>query len=168
MAYGKEKERGPARARATKSLQDALKAFFSRHKGRGNYHLAHLWESWPIVMGDNLCAVALPLGVQDRTLIIGTEDSMLMHELTFMIPEILNRANAFMDEQYFAKVRLELLRDRVPLYPPQDRAATGGSLAKPQPEHRVKPENLGAAMDKLDPNSPVGRAYRSYVRSFED
>ena len=174
MAQFRKKERDSARTRGTRSLQDALKAFFSRHKGRGNLHLAHLWESWPVVMGENLCAVAQPLGVHDKTLIIGAEDSMLMHELTFMIPEILARANAFMDEEHFTKVRLELVRDRIPLYPPNPAqlAQQGGNgldgLAPPTGETRTRPDNLGAAMDKLNPDSPIGRAYRSYVRSFED
>lgn len=157
---------GPAikRTRRVQSLNEALEAFFSRHKGRGNLRLPHLWENWPMVMGDPLWRVALPLGVQDRILLIGAEDNMLMHELSFHTPEILDRANAFMDEAYFERVRLELLRGRLPLYPP----LTARPASEPgRAPSRPRPPDLGKLSARIDPESPVGRAYASYLRSFE-
>lgn len=158
------------RERRVQSIQDALQLFFSRHKGKGDFHTAHLWDNWEMVMGEPLWRLALPLGCQDRTLIIGAEDNMLMHELNYSSNEILGRANAFMNAfveyDYFNKLRFELLQGRTPLYPPLDRNAA--KTAKPYAQPRPRPDGLGALMDHFDPESPIGRAYRSYVRSFDD
>lgn len=152
------------RSRRTQSLTEAMQSFFSRHKGRGNLRLPHLWENWPMVMGEPLWRAALPLGIQDRVLLIGAEDNMLMHELSFHTPEILDRANAFMDEEYFSRVRLELLRGRQPLYPA---TMVRPVTAAAKPTSRSKPPDLGSLNDKIDPESPFGRAYASYLRSFD-
>lgn len=141
-----------------------MDTFFSSHKGRQNLHTVHLWENWNMVLGEELALLALPLGIQDRTLIIGAEDNMLMHELSFQLPEILERVNAFMNEEFFTKARLELLQNRTPLYPPQ-KPVTGASQVR---EPRIKPENLGSLLPQMNPDSYVGRAYISYVKSFED
>ncbi|MDR1243272.1 MAG: DUF721 domain-containing protein [Deltaproteobacteria bacterium] len=146
----------------TVSLQDALEFFFARHPDRANFHLAHLWENWNMVMGEYLGKTARPLGARDRTLLVGADDNMLMHELSFYTQEILSRANAFMREEYFTKVRFSLLQDRVPLYPPPPRHKSAQA-----PDGRPKPENLGKLSGVFDPESPIGRAYASYVKSFE-
>jgi hypothetical protein len=144
------------------SLQDALDNFFSRHQDRANLHVAHLWENWGMVMGEYLGKIALPLGTQNRTLLIGADDSMLMNDLSFYTPEILGRANAFMREEYFDKIRLSPLRGRTPLYP-----APPKQSSMQEPDIRTKPENLGGLMGVLDPDSPIGKAYASYVKSFD-
>ncbi|MDR2826173.1 MAG: DUF721 domain-containing protein [Deltaproteobacteria bacterium] len=141
-------------------VQNALDNFFARHRNKANFHIVHLWENWDMVMGEYLTKVALPLGSKEKTLLIGTEDNMLMHELSFYTPEILGRANAFMREEYFDKVHLSPLQGRVPLYP---FPATPGSGQRP--DERPRPENLGKLI--LDPSTPVGKAYTSYVKSFE-
>lgn len=164
MSELRNKNGAGKRTRRAQSLTEALECFFARHKGRGNLRLPHLWENWPMVMGDPLWRAALPLGVQDRILLIGAEDNMLMHELSFHTPEILDRANAFMDEGYFERVRLELLRGRQPLYPP---SAARPSAEAGKPANRPKPPDLGKLSAKMNPDSPVGRAYASYLRSFE-
>ncbi|MDR1126021.1 MAG: DUF721 domain-containing protein [Deltaproteobacteria bacterium] len=160
---GPSKSSPVKRARRVQSLTEALEIFFSRHKGRGNLRLPHLWEHWPMVMGDPLWRLALPLGVQDRVLLVGAEDNMLMHELSFHTPEMLARANAFMDEEYFGRVRVELVRGRMPLYPPVARPVSGEA----KPAGRPKPPDLGSLGGKIDPESPFGRAYLSYLGSFE-
>jgi hypothetical protein len=144
-------------------LRDALDDFFTRHKGRANFHVAHLWDNWNMVMGEYLSKAALPLGAQDGTLLIGAEDNMLMHELSFHIPEILSRANAFMREKYFNKVLLSPVRGRTPLYPPQPR-----QTYRQAPLERPRPEKLGKLLGILDQSSAVGRAYASYVKFFEE
>jgi hypothetical protein len=86
-----------------------------------------------------------------------------MHELSFHIPEILSRANAFMREEHFNKVILSPVRGRTPLYPPQP-----GQTYRQAPLERPKPEKLGKLLGILDRTSVVGRAYASYVKSFEE
>jgi hypothetical protein len=142
------------------SLQNALDNFFARHKDKADFHIVHLWENWDMVMGEYLAKVALPLGAKEKTLFVGAEDNMLMHELSFYTPEILGRANAFMQAEYFDKVHLSPLQGRVPLYP---FPAAHGNWQRP--DERPRPENLGKLI--FDPATPVGKAYASYVKSFE-
>lgn len=146
------------------SIQEALKRFFIKSRGQERFHLLHLWDNWPMVMGDELAETALPLGAREHTLIIGAEDNMLLHELSFKVNEILARANAFMNSPYFSQVRLELLQGRRPLYP--RRHAERGLINLP--DERVRPAGLGGLKDKIDPDSPAGRAYLAYVESFEE
>jgi hypothetical protein len=150
------------RFRKSLALRDALDDFFIRHKGRANFHIAYLWDNWNMVMGEYLGKAALPLGARDRTLLVGAEDNMLMHELSFYIPEILSRANAFMQEEYFNKVLLSPARGRTPLYPPQPRQTYAQA-----PVERPKPAKLGKLLGTMDQSSAVGRAYAAYVKSFE-
>lgn len=146
------------------SIQEAMKSFFLKNRGHERFHLLQLWDNWPMVMGDELCEAALPLGARESTLIIGAEDNMLLHELSFQVNEILARANAFMNSPCFSQVRLELLQGRKPLYPRNRQGAGLVNLT----EERVKPQNLGGLIDKIDPESPVGKAYLAYVASFKD
>lgn len=146
------------------SLQDAVERFFGRNHLQERFHLLHLWDNWPMVMGDEIAPLAQPLGAKGGTLIIGAEDNMLLHELSFYAQEILARANAFMNAPKFSQVRLELLQGRRPLYPRglEDRGQVN------LPDERQRPKKLGGLKDKIDPNSPAGRAYLAYVQSFED
>lgn len=146
------------------SIQEAVMRFFIRSRGKERFHLLQLWDNWPMVMGVELALLAMPLGAKDSTLIIGAEDNMLLHELSFQVPEILDRANAFMHSPYFRQVRLELLQGRKALYP---RSKPDVGLVN-LPEERMRPEGLGSLRDKIDPESPVGKAYLEYVKSFEE
>lgn len=146
------------------SIQEALKRFFIKNRGQERFHLLQLWDNWPMVMGEELCELAQPLGAKEQTLVIGAEDNMLLHELSFQATEIIDRANAFMNAPYFSQLRLELLQGRKPLYP---RCKPDSGLVN-LPDERIKPENLGALKDKVDPESPAGKAYLAYVASFED
>jgi hypothetical protein len=134
-----------------------------RHRSQENFHLLHLWDNWPMVMGDELCAIAHPLGAKNRTLIIGAEDSMLMHELSFQASQILSLANAFMNEPYFKQLRLELLQKRKPLYPRITVSSCRSSVEK-----RERPANLGRLVNHIDPESAAGKAYLAYIKSFEE
>ena len=86
-----------------------------------------------------------------------------MQELRFMTPEILDRVNAFLEEERFQEVHLSLLGKRRPL----------NALRLPEPPATVQPplfrpdpEQLGALWDSMDPDTPIGRCYRAYVRRF--
>lgn len=146
------------------SIQEALARFFIKNRGRERFHLLQLWDNWPMVMGEDLAESALPLGAREKTLIIGAEDNMLLHELSFQVNEILSRANAFMHAPYFSQVRLELLQGRRPLYP---RHKPHQGLVN-LPDTRERPQKLGGLKDKIDPESPAGRAYLAYLESFNE
>ncbi len=144
------------------SVQDAMQEFFAARGGEPFLSLARLWAHWGMVMGADLEHLALPLGQRGEVLIIGGEDNTALQELTLYAPEILLRVNAFLDVPRFSRVQLELLQGRTPLYPPKPQA-----IPSPVSSARPKPERLGGLMDVLDPATPIGRCYRSYVESFE-
>lgn len=120
-----------------------------------------LWQNWDMVMGPELAALAWPLAVRGTTLVIGGEDNLALQELSFMTPEILERANAFMAAPAFEKVALELVMGRRPLDQPPDM----------QPQVRVReappmPPGLGGPLHEMRPDSPVTRCYLAYLRMF--
>lgn len=122
-------------------------------------HLTQLWNNWKMVMGAELAPLAHPLGHREGILLVGVEDHFLMQELSYAVPEMLERVNAFMDEAFFQKIELHLLGDRVPLNEIQ--ATTLPPLPPPE-----RPKQLGGL--HLDPNTTIGRCYAAYVKVFED
>ena len=123
--------------------------------------LTRLWQNWEMVMGPELSALAWPLDARGDTLVIGGEDNLVLQELSFMTPEILERANAFMAAPTFTRVSLELVMGRQPLDQPPDI----------QPRTRVRPAppmppGLGGPLREMRPDSPVTRCYRAYLRMF--
>ena len=147
------------RSGRTSSLSDALEGWLSAHGMQVQHHmLAQLWKNWDIVMGPDIAALAHPLGHRGNILLVGGEDSCAMQELSYAVPEILERVNAFMDEEYFQKVELHLLLGKESLrrvditQPP--------SLPSPQ-----RPPRLGRL--KLPPDSPVAACYAAYLRCFK-
>ncbi|MDL2285155.1 DUF721 domain-containing protein [Desulfovibrio sp. OttesenSCG-928-F07] len=163
LAKPKAKRRWGTTGKYGASLQTALQRFFNYSNNYENFYLHNLWDNWPMVMGEELYRIALPLGAKDGVLTIGAEDNMLLHELSFFVPQMLARANAFMNEPYFKQIRLELLQNRKPLYPRTTNHTTNAHAYE-----RPKPKELGALMNKIDPESAVGQAYISYVESFKD
>lgn len=124
-------------------------------------HLDQLWKNWSMVMGPELSALARPLGHREGQLLVGGEDNLVLQELSYHAPEMLERANAFMDGEFFRRVELHLLEGRTPL---DERPYRVLPVPRRKP---VRPEYLGTLTDSLDPASPVGRCYRAYLRMFE-
>jgi hypothetical protein len=77
--------------------------------------LSGLWRNWNTVMGEELAGLARPLGSRKNTLLVGGGDSMAVQEISLSRGEILERANAFMDEEFFADVHVTLMLDKRPL-----------------------------------------------------
>lgn len=126
-------------------------------------HLVELWRNWEMVMGPELASLAFPLGRRREILIVGGEDNIVLQELSFQTPEILERVNAFMDAPLdapvFARVELRLLMGQRPLsLPPEDPQPC---RERPAP---ARPADLGAYFSSMRPDSPVARAYAACLR----
>ncbi len=169
---GLRRKLAPKRKRALRLLSsaEAVREVVARINGAEHkFVVSKLWQLWNVVMGDEIAAISSPLGERAMgktgVLLVGAEDNMLLQELSFLAPEILARANSFMEREYFVKVQLELLQSRAPLYPYNGSAMPPPSVLK---EERRKPEGFGALLEKgeLDEDSPVGRCYASFVKSF--
>ena len=140
-------------------LGDGLSAWLSaRGMEPRRMLLDQLYKNWDIVLGEDLSPLAHPLGSRKSVLLVGCEDSCSMQELSFAIPEILERVNAFMDEEYFTKVELHLLMGR-------------DGLRKVEisrvPERYVPPRPRDLGHLHLPPDSPVAACYEAYVRCFD-
>lgn len=152
------------RQRKIRSSNDAARLLLERIGGREQGRLVQLWRNWSMVMGPDLAGLAIPLGSRKRVLIVGGEDNMAMQELTYQIPEMLERANAFMDAEHFDKIELRLLLGREALDTLiADADVPTGPRPKPLPP---RPKRLGELLGQFDPESPVGRCYATYVRMF--
>jgi hypothetical protein len=141
-------------------IATALKHFFKDQKGTDNLGLAQLWEQWDTLFGPDITDLISPLGHRGDTLLLGAEDAIVIQEFTYFSEQILERANGFLGEQVFRHVHIELLRGRSPL----NRKLLPASFSRPAP---VKPTRLGNPETLPDDDSPVSKAYKSYVRFFQ-
>lgn len=146
------------RSGRTSALSDGLEGWLSAHGMKPqHYMLTQLWKNWEIVMGPAIAALAHPLGHRNGILLIGADDSCAMQELSYAVPEILERVNAFMNEDYFHKVELHLLLGKESLR----RVDITQAPSLPPPP---RPPRLGHL--KLPPDSPIAACYEAYVRCF--
>lgn len=149
------------------SVGDVLRTVLGRSRSGRDLELAELWRHWDQVLGPRLAGLALPLGRRGSLLLLAAEDNLILQELSFLAPEILERVNAFLDEPLFTDTRLCLLGKQRPLNLAAD--STAGPLERPrrpQLPASPDPDRLGALWDDLDPETPLGRCYRAYVRRF--
>ena len=143
---------------------ELIRNFLGRSRQGRDLTLVELWRHWDTVLGPGLSALALPVGHKDATLLIAAEDHLVMQELSFLTPEILDRVNAFLEEERFQEVRLSLLGKRRPLNAPPREKKT----ARKAPGHPFAPDpkKLGDLWDSMDPDTPLGRCYRAYEQRF--
>lgn len=139
-------------------LGDSMDGWLSSHGMQPRHNmLSALWQNWDIVMGKNLAPLAHPLGHRGNILLVGGDDSCAMQELSYAVPEILERVNAFIDEEYFCKVELHLLMGKTSL---RRVDITEAPILPPPP----RPPRLGNL--KLPKDSPLAACYEAYVRIF--
>ena len=143
------------------SITAALTTFLGKRSGAEHAHLTRLWEHWDMVMGEDLAALASPLGHKKDVLLLAAEDSMAAQDIAMRTEEILERVNAFMNERYFSRVQVELPMGR------QDLSRSAPPLRPRPPDYQApRPENLGDLKKTLPPDSPVGQCYQAYLRYF--
>ncbi|MEF2145541.1 MAG: DUF721 domain-containing protein [Desulfovibrionaceae bacterium] len=148
------------RQRRVIRVGEAMKSVLDRLDGKGSLKLVRLWRNWDKVIGAETSRMARPLGRRGSTLLLWCADSAAAQELTYFAPQIIQKVNDFLGEEFFDKVRFELLNGRVPLDGHRQASAPG---SKPEPK---RPENLGEVLGEMDPDSPVGRCYRAYIGLF--
>lgn len=147
-------------SRHRKVGEDLMLRLLSRYDKKGGLGLVRLWREWESVVGPEVAELASPLGHKDGTLVLFAQDSIAAQQLSYYVPELLERVNSFFGNLVFDKVRFELLDGRVPL---GQQTRIDESMPGPRPK---KPSNLGGLIGKIDPDTAVGRCYMAYVRYF--
>lgn len=122
--------------------------------------IARLWRHWPEILGEDIARFVRPLGHRKTTMLLGAANSLVMQELSYFSPRILDKANSFLGNAYFQKVQMELM---------DGRPALDESLLPPTPPKAPAPapEPLGNLLPCMDPASPVSACYRAYVKRFK-
>lgn len=146
------------RERRLRSCPEALAALFERLGGAEQARLVMLWKNWDDVMGP-LAELGCPLGHKDDALLVGADDAMAMQELSLLSIELLERANAFMGNDFFQQLKVHLRQGQ------RDLAQTR-PLPTARPSSPVPPgafPRLGRLTGQLDPASPVTRCYEAHV-----
>ena len=136
------------------SAREAVEHLLRRYPRKAR--LARLWQHWGMVMGAELAPLAWPLGERKGVLLVGGEDAMVMQELVMMRDELLERANAFMDERFFTDVHVSLSLGKRPLdglAPPPSRV----------PGPKILPRLDGSALRGADHDSPAARCYAAFL-----
>lgn len=161
--YNLPKARKGSRVRDVLHVREAIKNALTKLAGsEEREQLRRLWENWPMVMGEDMAGLAMPLGHRKNVLLIGAEDHLVMQELSFCTPEILERVNAFMDSAYFEKIELHLHMGQAVLDLPPPELASMGS--PPPIECPAGLTGSFAAMPGLNMDSPVARCYMAYLK----
>jgi len=144
-----------------KRLSEGLAGLLERGEAGKNRRFHALWRDWPRAVGEDVASLCRPLGHRRGILLVATDDSVAMQELSYMVSEILARANRYLGENCFDKVQFDLLGAQIPLDETQS----------PHPDYYPvrydPPAKLGGLLGKLDPASPVGRCYEKYVKFFQ-
>lgn len=159
----------PGRESRHRRLDEALLfRLLSRYDKKGGLRLVRLWREWENVVGPDVAELARPMGHKDATLLLNADDPVAAQQLSYYIPEILERVNAFFGELVFDKVRFELLDGKVPLGLHGDPGDLSARDEGPRPREGrpAMPGPLGGLVDKVDPESAVGHCYLAYVRRF--
>ena len=147
------------RSGRTSSLSDGLNRWLtSKGMDPRQTLLSELWRNWETVMGP-LSDIAHPLGHRNDILLIGADDPCTMQELTYAVPELLERANAFMDLPFFNRVELHLLMGKNTLR----RVDITEPPVLPSPP---RPPHLGNLQFPED--SPLAECYKAYLRLFKE
>ncbi len=144
------------------SIRATLERFMRRIGKPEQRQLIELWRHWHMVMGDEIASLAWPLGSKNQVLMVGGEDALSLQEISFMHDDILERANAFMGNEYFRTVKTSLSLDRTPL----DAAC---QIQTTQQVELFTPVELNGKLLELMPKMhPVAQCYARYVRKNKE
>ncbi len=152
-----DKKRSAYHPRGFKDLANEVLAI------KGNSEIQELlfllYQHWDVAMGEELYQLALPIGHRGNVLLVAGEDNLVLNELSYMLDEILERVQAFMGTDYFTKIELHLLQNKLPLNSEFE------IYKDPEKIVLVRPENLG----NLNlPEGKVKEAYLHYLSLFEE
>lgn len=152
-----------ARKRQMALVGEALQECLARMDAELPFHLTGVWRNWKRIVGEEAASMAMPLGRHKRTLIVGAEDHAAQQELTYYSPAILEAVNAYLGEECFDKMQVDLLMGETPL---NESASQSGGPGGARTVFGPRPDRLGGLLGGMREDSPVARCYEAYVRHF--
>jgi predicted nucleic acid-binding Zn ribbon protein len=105
-----------------KKIDELLSSFLRKKEAKTPFKLVEIWRRWPQVVGEDIAELAKPVGHKGTTLILVVEDSLLMQEMSYYAPALLEQVNAAMGMPFFDKVQFELKNTQICLDKAQKRA----------------------------------------------
>ncbi len=139
-------------------VKPVLERYLRKWGKPGNALIIELWQHWHMVMGDEIASIANPLGYDGGILLIGAEDAMSAQDLSYMTYEILERANAFMEREFFKTVRVSLNLGQTALS-----EAVKFQGMNYTPPKAPAPKLNGKYLQNMTNDSAVARCYARYV-----
>lgn len=153
---------GSRKSTRIRQIGEHIQALIKKKDPDGSLRqIARVYSSWPEIVGEHIAELAHPLRHRQTILVLGVEDSVLMQELGYYSPAIIEQVNTFLGMHCFDKVQLELLCTPVSQKKPV------AVRSRRQQKTLDRPKNLGMLQEKFAVDSPVGQAYAAYVRLFE-
>ncbi|WP_052813365.1 DUF721 domain-containing protein [Desulfonatronum thioautotrophicum] len=157
-------------------LQEVLHEFWSGSDRALQWRLAEIWSSWPTVVGQEIADLAMPLGRNKSTLLLGVEDALVMQEMHFHAPNILRAVNAALGEKVFDRVHLDLLSGRSSLSAVaeamknelrEERKAVASGFPVTATGANLRLQGVTVSKGRFSAVPALERCYQTYVRSLE-
>jgi len=142
------------------TISTALDRFLHRKKMNKELQIAKIWTYWGDILGEEVAKLARPLGRRKETLIVGAVDNVVMQELVYYSPQILDQIEEFLGWQPFDKIVFELLDTRSSL----DEIKIRHSYKKP--DYCQSSQSVGKYLDDFPEKSAVAKSYKAFVELF--
>lgn len=145
-----------------KSISEALDNFFTERGLSKDLQIAKLWIHWSEVVGSELAKLARPLGrtSNKQSLLLGVEDNMVMQELVYYSPQLLEQIDQFLGWQPFDNVVFKLIDNISSL----DEVQIWNSYQTPI-LYRSS-ERVGKYLEEFPEGSSISKSYQAYVEAF--
>lgn len=125
--------------------------------------LPNLWANWAEIMGEAVSDLICDLGCKGSLLIVGAQNSLQMQTLQFMAGEILERANQYLETNYFSDIRINLANGpRLP-----ENALSEKRVQMLHEQKLPMCAATGAYLPEMNVDSPVARCYARFVKRGE-
>lgn len=100
-----------------------------------------LWQKWSEVVGPTMASQCQPVGYTDGTLLVWVEHPVYMQQLTFLVKEIQNKVNSYVDKNWVKRIRFTLDR-KVVLGNQQVREDLEKCLSSASPNEDEDPQHV--------------------------
>lgn len=87
-------------------LSDLLKRFMHQDKIKPRLYQKRIEQAWLAMMGKTINRHTVSIKIRDQVLLVKVSSSSLMHELHFARPEMLERFNEILEEEYLKDIRI--------------------------------------------------------------